>query len=598
MIPSAPEYLFLTEATLPRLLWRAWRRRPTCIIGTWSFLTVSDGGWLRRLADRLRTAGRVEDLLLDRAGWVTHADSVALILADDTFATNEPALERIFAFAESDRRFGRYGLAYRHAISNQSIHHLLVMERVADISRMETDPAARLSGVDPEILALHTARHGAPPRLRTVPPLPLRGLFNLGSAAAVLIVAVIWCLSRIRRHPPMAEQLLLGSDFINDRRDFLLWDEVSDDQSAVMAVFRNDDYERKGRTMLGTRRGCGWSEGFFAPGPGFEAAAEAASDVVRLLVAGWSLPPDIFRTIIRLPWRRMTFRALFNRYRFRFFWDRSDYDTAHIVRSQELRAIGGKSLGLMHGIASIASVLHQLRHLDYDIYFALGRNAVTNYLGKTWLPSMEVRLTGSFGLSRDEYHRMAARAESRDMVFFVVPTVQGNAALDVAGAVAAAFPDRHIWIHTKGKHVDAAYTAIIEAVVSKHPNMGFYRERSYDLMLQCGYVVSEGSTLTAEAIQFGLCGFVLDLIGKRWKYNYFRNYNGIAATSAEELIGWIRELETGHRTYPRSQLRDMINMSGEIYYDTVRRAMGLEPKEPPIAELAFFPEDFERPPHA
>lgn len=581
------EYLYLTEGTLPRLLWRVVTRGPTCIIGIFSFASGGEGGLLRRLADRMRAAGRVTDFTKDCADWMTYADDIALIVGEDVFIKNEPAIEQIFDFPGSDSRFGRYGRPFRHAVCNQSINRLILIHRIDDICRTTT--GAQLSGIDPEVLALYEIRFGAPPRLTVIPGLRLRTLFNLVGALLSTLLGIAWTLTRIRPNPTPAEDVLLGSDFCNDPRDALLWEEVSDDLQSVVAVFRNEHLRKTGLNLIEGRRSCCWTEGVFSPRSGVAAAWELARDSAILLTRGWRLPPDIFRNLIRLPYHRMTFRAVFNRFRFRFFWDRADYNTDHIIRSQELRAIGGKSLGLMHGITSIASCIHQMRHLDYDIYFAMGRRAYDRHYRHTWPKSMTTHFIGCFALARTEFHQLALPPDGQDMAFFIVPAVQGNATLDMAAKVAKTFPDRIIYLNTKEKYLIGGYRDAIDAVVAGNPNVVLHQGRSYDLMFKCRYVVTDGSTLTAEAIQFGLYGFMLDTLGSRWKTNLYRDFPGLVLTGADEFIHKVRAIEAGQWVYPRQACADLIQMSGHTFYDIVREAIGLPAKEGALPHLAFVP---------
>ena len=103
------------------------------------------------------------------------------------------------------------------------------------------------------------------------------------------------------------------------------------------------------------------------------------------------------------------------------------------------------------------------------------------------------------------------------------------------------------------------------------------------------YVINESSTLTAEAIQFGLYSFVLD-IDRRLKNLYYRHFPDICVGSAEQAVERIRAIEEGRWHYPRHRMGGLINMSGRIPWDEIRKDMGLDPRRSePLPHLAFVP---------
>ena len=581
------EYLFLTEATLPRLLWRTAWRKPTCIIGTWSFVSGSAGGFLHRLTDRLRQHGRVSDLVADHADKLMYKDDIALIVGQDVFATNEKAIEAVFGFTGADSRFGRYALPYRHAVCNASIHRLLRAFHLRDIQRF--DPTARFSGIEPETLALHHARFPDAPPLVIAGGQPARQLFNLFGAAAALAISALWTLRRIRWNPPPAKTVMFGSDFNNDYRDLELWRDLSDNLDQIVLVFRNAAMQAAGHELVRGWQSCNWNRGRFPILQGLACLGMLGRDVLALLRSGISLPPDLFRTLVGLPFHRAKFRGLLNLYRFRYFWDRADYNTDHIIRSQEIRAAGGQALGVMHGVVSIATVAHQVRYVDYDIYFAIGRYSYERFLREKWPAAMRVYAIGTLALTREEYRRLALREPRKNIAFFIEPVVQGHATLEVAARMAEALPDRKVYVNTKSKHLRGDYLRDMEAYCERLPNFAIHRGRSYDLMFECGYVFSDASTLTAEAVQFGLCGLTLDLIGDRWKENLFRSFPVISIFSAQEAIDTVTAIENGTLSYPRESYGDLIQLDGRTHFDIIRAALGLPVREEPHAALAFCP---------
>jgi len=582
------EYLVLTEVTLPRLLCRALFRQPTCLVGTWSFLSGIEGGALGRIAGWLRARGRLTDLDHDHSDAMTYDNDVHLMMKEDVFAVNELALERIFEFSGSDARFGRYSLAYRHAVCGRAIWRLRLIHRIYDICRIAAPDRDRIAGLEPEETDLYRARFGEVPSLPSGRGGRMRSIMGIIIAGLSIARGLLWIATAIRLRHTAANSFLLGSDFCNDGRDIQLWREITEDPSQIMAVFRNSELAREGIEMVPDHPSCLRTDGWFAPLVGLQAMTELVADTFRLFRRGHSLPSDIFRALAVLPFKRMIFRGLFNRYRFRFFWDRSDYNTEHVMCSQELRAAGGRSLGLMHGIPSICSVTHQLRHLDYDLYYCMSRLQYLTRYREKWPDHMQVRIIGTFGLTRAEHHLLAQPRPS-DMVFYVVETTQGMAGLELVDLVAATFPERRIYVNTKKHSESGTYEAAMDALASRHPNVVIHWGRSYDLLFVCSYAFSEGSTLAAEAAQAGLYSFTLDLVPEQWKVNFYREFPGMCLHNAAEVIDRIRAIESGAWAYPRHLYGEMIGMSGRVFYDIVREDLGLPSKEAALSHLAFLP---------
>jgi hypothetical protein len=584
------EYVILTEATLAHLLMRVMLRKPVCILACWSYLTGGGTSYLDRIAAWLRSRGRVTDMIHDHADVVTYPDEVSLIMGEDAFAANEAAIETIFAFSQSDQRLRRYGLAYRHAVCSRLLRRLHTMHIVRDACRMSSSVDARLIGLEAEDLRLYRARFGIDPSLSIGKARSFRKVSAFFSVVLALAKSVMWVLSATRWTQPKPREYLLGSDFCNDYRDLYMWREIEDRPDSTMVVFRNRALAKTGATLAAARANCVRTDGRFGFVDGLAAIVELVRDTILLLQRCWTLPSDIFRIMVTLPYKRMVYRGLFNRYRFQFFWGRADYNTDHIICSQELRARGGKSLGLMHGIPSICNVMHQLRHIDYDIYYAMGRHQYQRYYREKWPPHMAVRFIGSFGLTRDELHRLQIPRD-RDFVFFVVPTTQGVAGLELIERVASAFPDRRLYISSKTRFHGGSYGAAVEALIARHTNVVLHSGRSYELLFKCSYAFSEGSTLAAEAAQAGLYSFTLDLVPQRWKVNYYRAFPGMCLGSADQVIERVRAIESGLWSYPYTLYADMIEMTGRVFYDIVRGDLGLAPKEGVLSHLAFVPGD-------
>ena len=585
------EYLILSELTLPRLLWRALLGRPTSIVAVRS-LFGGPTGRLDRIAGWLESKGRVSRLLDQRSDLAPFADYGDLMRLADPFVEAEPWINDFFDFEESDGRFGRYGIAYRHAVCNAVFQRFSAAFLINGIGEATPEPGTRVSGLDEIDLAYFRNRFGDGAPLSLIKTLHLHWVLNLFRFAAVVVYSTLWIMSRVRLAPPLPESIFLGSDFVGSGHDRILWDEIADADHQVLVVTRNRAMASEYADMLEGYRHVNVTDGWFSL---FQAAAafwEILMDGIRLFRLGSALPGDFYHRFAVLPHRRAVIKALFNRFRFKNFWGRDDYNTDHIIRSQELRKTGGVSLGVMHGIPCICKVAHQFRHLDYDIYYMLGREQYDNFYRHTWPAHTRVKAIGSFGASRSELERLK-EPRPKNIACFLSPSFHQVKVMEALETLTRAFPDRKVFINVKSpKYLTGAFAEALEDLMDRGPdNLVIDNRRAYELLFQCNYVVNESSTLTAEAIQFGLYGFALDL-GDRAKSHYYRRFPDICLSSGEEAVERIRDIDAGRWEYPRHLYGSLIDLSGRVPWDEIRKDLGLRPRQPgPLEHLAFVADD-------
>ncbi len=595
------DYLVLTEATLPRLLWRALLGRPTCIVAVRSLFGGSTkfGGSSKRLdraAGWLESKGRVSRLLDQRPDLAPYADYGDLLRLADPFIEAEPWINGYFGFEDSDKRFGRYAIPYRHAICNAVFQRFSAAFLINGIGEANPEPGTRVSGLDEIDLAYFQNRFGAGAPLSLVKTLRLHRVLNLFHFAAVVAYSTLWIASKIRLFPPPPEPIFLGSDFVGGTHDRILWDEIADADHPVLVVTRNRAMAGEYADKLAGQRHVNVTDGWFSPFSAAKAFWEMLTDGIRLFRLGSALPGDFYHRLAVLPHRRAVYKALFNRFRFQYFWGRDDYNTDHIIRSQELRKTGGVSMGIMHGLPSICKVMHQFRHIDFDIYYVHGRYQAERYYQAKWPAHMKVRAIGSFGASRGELERLK-EPRPKNIACFLSPSFHQVKVMEALETLARAFPDRKVFINIKApKYITGDFADALENLIGRGPdNLIIDDRRSYELLFQCRYVVNESSTLTAEAIQFGLYGFAFDL-DSRVKSHYYRRFPEICLNSGEEAAERIRDIEAGRWDYPRHLLGSLIEMSGRVPWDVIREDLGLPPRHPgPLEHLAFVPDEPQEP---
>ena len=589
------EFLVLNELSLPRLLWWAFLGRPTCIVAVRSLFGGLTGR-LDRVAGWLESKGRVSRILDQRPDLAPFADYGDLLRLADPFIEAEPWINGFFGFEDSDERYGRYAIAYRHAVCNAVFQRFSTAFLINGIGEASPEPGTRVSGLDEIDLAYFQNRFGGGTPLSLIKTPSLPRVLNLFHFAAVVAYSAFWIASRVRLSPPPPESIFLGSDFIGSHHDSILWQEVADDSHEVLAIPRNKAMADQFKDMLDGRRHSMVTGGWFSPFSAAKAFWEMLTDGFLLFRLGSALPGDFYHRLAVLPHRRAVYKALFNRFRFQYFWGRDDYNTDHIIRSQELRKTGGVSMGIMHGLPSICKVMHQFRHLDYDVYYMFGREQYESFYQFTWPTHTRAKAIGSFGASRGELERLK-EPRPKNIACFLSPSFHQVKVMEALETLARAFPDRKVFINIKAqKHLTGAFADALEDLKNRGPdNLVIDDRRSYELLFQRRYVVNESSTLTAEAIQFGLYGFALDL-DSRVKSLYYRRFPEICLNSGEEAAERIRDIEAGRWDYPRHLLGSLIEMSGRVPWDVIREDLGLRPRQPgPLEHLAFVPDEPQEP---
>ena len=582
------EFLILTEATLPRLLVRVARRQPTCVVDTHSLLQGSPG-WLGWVVAALRRRGRVTELRQDFPELRPFVDAGDFLRLTNCFAEMEDWMEARLDFAGSDRRFGRHGLAFRHIGCNRSYRRY---ELAYVLRALAERRGAVIHGVDAWDQAIQLERFGGALPCPTTSAPRLDRLLNLAVLVQVLVFMVVWLAPRLRRAPPPPEPILLASDYLGGDRDTLLWREVSDDPAQVIAVYRDAETRATYGHTATEWRSCLPGDGFLGLAEGGAALAECAADAVRLFAEGWALPTDLFRPLAALPWKRLLYRALLRRFRPRFYWGRDDYNVDHVMRSQELRRVGGTSLGIMHGLPSIVPFAHQMRHVDFDTYYVHGWGLAREYYQAKWPATLRVRPVGSVGLDRDELAALAAPCPN-DVAVVLGPSFHQDKVMAAVRQLADALPDRTLWLCTKGGYRQRGeFGRLFNALLAEgRPNVQEFSGRTYDLFPRCATWISESSTLIAEAIQFGRQALCLDP-DPRFKFLYYRRFPEICVPDGTTAARAIRAWEDGTRRYPRESLAPAIVLTGRVAWDVIRRDFGLASRGPEIMDhLAFVTED-------
>ncbi len=574
-MPNLVHLVLLNELTLPWVLWSVVRKRRLCLIEAPAVvprlapLLARVHRWLVRR----KLAQRVDQL---DPGLAKFQDIKIPRHVHDTFAVVEPWMEREFLF-ESARRLGDDAVAYRLIACNHILEYfnaLFYMDQLASADKI-------LVGGDRILSGLYRALHGRPTGMVEMRPWIPAQLLNVLTLAGLSIAAFIAALASIRPRVA-AKEIFLGTDFSGDRRDPILWRETAESGKTVMVVFRNPvQAARHGATLAHPWINAG--DGNFSATQGLAAAFGCIRRGFVLGLFAVGLPNALFFRLASLPYKRMLAQRMLAVHRFRYFWCRDDYNVEHILRNQELRKQGGRSLGVAHGLPIASIILPMWRYIDCDVYYVLGRH-ILRYYGDKWSSKMIVRAGGSLGLERRHLPLLDA-PRPPDIIFSAKPGRTADQLVKIAALICDTFLNRIIYLHLKpGFDKTLAGKDFIARVTARRSNVRLTGLPIYELFLKARYLIADPSTVGAEAIQFGLASFILDIDDR--KTLIFRDFPDLCVRSGHEAVDRIRAIEAGTWTYPREKFEPLVALHRRTVQDMVREDLGLPPYPTSTSEAA------------
>lgn len=576
-------YAVIRLSSLPRVLWRAAFRRPIVILGVdpsplAERLWTAVGNWLvrRGRACQIGAEGHVKTPF---SGW--YLDCPDMFSSIETDYSARFGLDRAVAAAP------RYAVALRHAAAKYVDEQLTIANAFHRLAARRPREVATVIGVDPFAVEFHRQYFKAAPGVdvRTRPSCYL--LANFGISIVVAAAVLRHVAARLTIDKPRRERFDLAYDFVADPISRLLVDEICDQSSSTLAVFRNRAIQRQfGATVP---RGCIASDGAFSAVQAWRTLADAAGDGLRLARVCRAWPPALFGAALKLVFHRVKVRGFLNKYDLRRFWSRDDYNAEHAVRTAELRDRGVRSYGINHGVPTPEIISPAWRYLDYDVYFVFGRYLYDHFYRETWSPRMTVRPVGSYRMTRAQLARLG-RPRPRDVVYFPAEESDRETVLREVLKIARAFPDRAFYV--KPKRLDGAERgrtypgggpycqATLGADETVPPNMIETHRDAFELMLETSIALTGGSTVTLESIQFGLAVFLIDSLPQNKPFLY-RLFPGLCYRRAEDVIDRIRALDAGVWRFPRETFGELVDLSGRVVFDVLREEMGFAPKDVP-----------------
>jgi len=494
----------------------------------------------------------------------------------------EPWQNKYFETTEGDGGKGDYVMANKQAISNyvEGKHVALLVLR--EIFKQPKDGAFQCIGFPADTFAAGEFFCG-----RSLPGTPARipsRLVNAIQFSVGLSISLWWMISHFRLGNAEPENFFFAADFIGDKRDLFLYRELEDGGNMLLVARRPGLASPLAGELSGFTF-CGNADGFLGLKDLFPMLKMIVRDEWRVLRRFNKVNPPLFRRFTALPHRRLLYRGLFKRFRPKIFWGRDQYNEDHIIRRQELNAVGGQSWGVNTGTLNWTILIPSNHYVSYDRYFVFGRGKYKKYYGHTWAQDMELVPSGTFSAERAYYARRFDQ-RPKDIAVFAGAFIGEPEMVHLVRGLAEAFLDRKIILQVKPRFKPFSWAEEFIAECQKGlENVEYTEDSVYEIFLNTRYGISDPSSVVVEAMQFGMISFAFDLPHVQIA-TVDREYPGLVVESAEQAIGRIRAIEAGEWRYPIEEYGDVVDMSGMVFFDRVRHDMGLPPKEPSVPLLA------------
>jgi len=537
--------------------------------------------FLQRVADRMIREGRARDItdILPHLRPIREYDHRALLT--DYFADLQPWLESYFGFDESAGRAGLYDRAYRHLTFNYVSQRAFVLAALDAVVRKGPEAGVRVHGISADLVHIASTRFGRDFRpFVHVSWFPRRAV-NFAIALAILGFAVSWTITRIRFPRDPARQVFFAADFVDDESDALLYDEVVDGGDVLLIARTAAFAEQAHGTPLERYLMCLRTEGHLSPTEAARVCALLFSDIWRLYGLFQSREAAHFSEIVRLPFYRAVWRALFTRYRPRVFWARDSYSVHHLMRQIELHRVGGQSWSVCHSYLTYASVYPEFLYFSFDRYYVLGTGFISSRYRAHWPATMAVVTAGCFRASREHFSARTER-KSNDILVLASVSIWQPRFADAVREIAEAFPDRTVRVQVKSNFKPLeARRLYLEHVSAGLDHVEVVEGMPYEYFAISGYCISDPSTAAIEPLAFGLYAFALDL-EPDLRSSPLKDLHDVYVTSSEQVIQRIHAIESGKYRYPIEAVSEKIDLSGRVFFDVVRQDLGLAPKEPAV----------------
>ena len=529
---------------------------------------------IRRLVSALESRGLIRRHSEVFPALSRYEDGYAEICFAHLYPRFEKTMAKYLRFDELD--LGEYQQIYKHAAMTRMMQHLVKFSQLEPALPGLESVGARMLGASFDFCDVFALIYKHPLKIAVASARRTRHIANLLITLSVWVSASLLVLRSVRLRLKPRDGMPLGADLAEEGRVRSFFKQIAADPDEIAFVLRNlavrDSLDP---SQLSFYRHLALNDGQLTLRQATVALCKVITDLAKLYRSLSWLPPHIFTAVTKQVRKRVQFQAFFNRHQFQGFLARDEYNTDHITRSQELRRAGIRSMGLTHGMSTAPRIYPHLRYLDFDILYVFGKFQHESY-GATWPADMTVRPVGCYSLDRNQMSRLGA-PRTKDIVFFCNQVTDNLDFVRIVTEVLHALTDRKVFIKLKydRDYIGAdLYDRYMTAFGELPAHAVVVGGSPYELLMTAGYAISGLSTVVAEAVQLGLVSFFVDVYRPDQDVS-FRAFPELCVTSAPALTTRIREIETGEWIYPRDRFADLIDLSGQNVFDTIRAELGL-----------------------
>ena len=433
------EGIFLTELNFLKFILNIFLlKKKYCVLHTYSYI-FNHGSYLNKIVEDLHKKKYIETIY-DKSSELPYFDTGDCKRLSDVFAVSENWLNISFNMKQD----GYYGNAFRHIVSNRSYN---LYERCIDLYYLSKKIS--VPRLDYLYRSFYFFRYGIRIKVNYYEYFT-KYFLNFFLFLISWLHFLFWICLRIRILDK-SEKYRFAVDYNGGPRDMKFWDFINPKKEKTLVVVRDKFTKVNFAHYIKNYKVVCDDDGTFSIYLGIKYFFTFVRDSFILFIDNLNLPPDYYRQICFLPYKKIKYKAFFNKYKCKFFWGRDDYNYQHIIRSQELRKHGGVSMGCNHGIESINSLAFQLRQIDFDYYYMHGTYQYHNTYKKYWPKKMIVKGIGSL-FSNPKQHKKIDKSNGKNVAIIVAPSFHQDSIFECIIKLAENFPGLIFWISTKAKH--------------------------------------------------------------------------------------------------------------------------------------------------
>ena len=563
----------LNEITLLRFLVLIALNKNVKVLRIAPFMLMTKG-MMTRLAERYIKVGKTEYAVKLTPELQHHWDFNGRFAFQEIFKKYEPWQDRYFDFGGPRINEDKvYGFGLKKITCSYTFWKVIEIYILDAIIRKNPPGTCKVYGLlaDTKEMGRFLFGPSFAEGVKTMfyPRVIVNPIFALLSYAHTMI----WVLSRTRVNVRQSKIAFIF-DMMNDGREIELFKEISDAGKCVLidrfasSTAKNVIPEELD-AIVHVR-----TDGLFSIPASLKALAFATTDIFKIAVRYWNIPPALYFEMLSFPYKRLVVRGLLNRYQPDVFFGRDEYNVDHVLRRIELKARGVKSIGLGNALfPCFWSLAPNARYSSFDIYYLYSAPLFDQYLD-TWAPDMEVRTLGGYSQPREQLKTVLG-SRGEDIVFTMRVAWNQPEMVTMVRRVAEAFPDRKVYLQFKKGFVSEEHTErLIRECCDGLKNVTFTTDNVYELLNTAKYHISDISTFVSEAIRSGMVTLVADIL--EMEFNCYRAFPSLCSKTADQLVEKLKALENGDTTYPHDEYFKMFGFRpGEIGFDLIRKDLNL-----------------------